>query len=221
MIDLEGLALTSYAGEESLPDVVWLSDSTWACCGTTNGTRSCQTPTQDKFSAGEPSSLTAFWTAGVSTATPSPSTVSVSSAASATAHSKTSSPSPSATDAASGSGGLSTGAKAGIGAGVGVAGAALLLVGAFFLWRKRRQSKSATLPHTEPPSSGPASHLPPYAPTAGAPSFLETSTLAPSAMSPSVMSPSTAEMSSVTEHKNAFVSELPPSKPDFMRHELQ
>lgn len=37
--------------------------------------------------------------------------------------------------------GLSTGAEVGIGVGVGVAGTALILLGAFFLWRRSRQKK--------------------------------------------------------------------------------
>ncbi|KAE8422678.1 hypothetical protein BDV36DRAFT_291177 [Aspergillus pseudocaelatus] len=146
-------------GDTSIPDIVYDSgDDIWKCCGGTFEKRDCQSPSsEDSFHAASQNDLIAYWSAGSSAAipssplTPTPSGSS-SGSTTVTAESHLSD---------DGSSSLSTGAKAGIGIGAAVGGI-LLITGAFFLIRRRRQ-KHQVMPVTEGPllSQSPVASPPP------------------------------------------------------------
>ena len=127
--------------DQAHPDAVWNSTAElWQCCGQdSSGNPSCDSPTNEYFSAPARSLLqtifsepTAGWVA-TSTFIVSPSTTLASSTT--TSHTL----SPSATVASNS--GLSTGADAGIGVGVAFASLAALSLLLYFIFRQRRRRK--------------------------------------------------------------------------------
>jgi hypothetical protein len=143
-------------GYDTLPDIKYVSDTMWVCCGVDeNGNRNCENPTDETFDAAAQSALATLWTAGVSSPT---SSAVVSSATSAL-------PTETGHQTSSTNNGLSTGAQAGIGVGVAVGGLAVIFIAAFLFFRRRKQGLEETTegsqtPLSELPQSSPRSELP-------------------------------------------------------------